>query len=71
MSNPPVNNPTADLPRCTDCMHYYITHEPRLPYGCHRLGFKSAQSPSRVVFQASGQPCLHFEQKLRRKGTPR
>jgi hypothetical protein len=63
MGSPSGDSQPAGLPRCTDCIHYYITHEAQTPYGCRRLGFKSAQSPARVVFQASGQPCLNFEER--------
>ena len=67
MKTSPGDDQPRDLPRCPDCLHYYITHEPRFPYGCRQLGFKSAQSPARVVFQASGQPCLNF---MRKAGRP-
>ena len=57
---------SSDSPRCTDCIHYYITHEVRFPHGCRKLGFKSAQSPALVVAKASGQPCLNFVRKALR-----
>ena len=74
MKNPPekdfLRNQPRDLPcdspRCADCVNYYITHEPNFPYGCRKLGFKSAQSPALVVAKASGQPCLNFVRKALR-----
>lgn len=52
-----------DHPRCHLCRHYYVTWEPRHPYGCRHWGFKSVKVPSMEVFSASGKPCLFFEPK--------
>ena len=47
------------------CVHLWITHEPAFPYGCRALGFKSRQLPSLAVMDASGQECLHFQEKTK------
>lgn len=47
-------------PRCRMCVHHYITHDTRFPYGCRLLGFKSAREPMRDVVDASGEICLYF-----------
>lgn len=52
-----------DTIACRHCAHYYITHDPRFPYGCRALGFKSRIEPCREVLAASGEPCAYFERK--------
>jgi len=44
-------------------VHHYITHDPALRYGCRAFGFKSQQSPIRVVQEASSQLCRLFEKR--------
>ena len=53
----------VELPECVKCMHYYVTYDPAKPYGCRAMGFKGKIMPSLMVFQASGQACLAFEEK--------
>lgn len=48
---------------CMGCKHHYVTHDPVFPYGCRAFGFKSQQSPIRVVLQSSGEACRLFEKK--------
>jgi hypothetical protein len=48
---------------CQECRFYYITWDPKAPYGCRTLHFKSPWLPSKVVFQSSGSQCLHYKQK--------
>jgi len=48
---------------CRQCRHYFVTWENTKPHGCKAYGFKSAQIPSMVVFQSSGQACALFQQK--------
>ncbi|MBV9121039.1 MAG: uracil-DNA glycosylase [Chloroflexi bacterium] len=48
---------------CLQCRHYQITWDPRTPYGCAALGFKSRQMPSIVVRQSSGLECQAFVAK--------
>jgi len=60
---------TADkpkLPTCMGCVHHYITHDPVFRYGCRAFGFKSQQSPIRVVQEASAQQCRLFEARPRK-----
>jgi len=62
-SGPPFPD---QLPRCTACANYYITHDLKFPYGCRALRFKSARQPIQDVIEASGQPCLYFQAKKAR-----
>ncbi len=48
---------------CHKCHHYYVIWDRSQPHGCRRLGFKSRQFPSALVYQSSGAPCLHFALK--------
>jgi hypothetical protein len=56
------NQPDTKL--CLQCAYYFITYEPRFPYGCRALNFKSRRVPCNEVFEASGTNCLMFESKL-------
>ena len=53
--------PTAKPTNCFDCKHHFITHDKRRPYGCHRFGFKSPFTPSRIVFRETGMECAYYE----------
>jgi hypothetical protein len=59
MDKEPVDNP----PGCSNCSHYYITHDANFRYGCRGLGFKSQRQPSLDVFEASVQQCHYFQKK--------
>jgi hypothetical protein len=48
---------------CNKCKHSYVTWDKDFPNGCRIMGFKSKESPSVVVYQSSGMPCLRFESK--------
>jgi hypothetical protein len=50
-------------PNCLKCIHYYITYEPSMPYGCRAMKFKSARKPTQVVFSSSGMHCQLFALK--------
>jgi len=46
---------------CFGCRHFFITHEPALPYGCRAMGFKSRELPCSVVLRSSYVHCLLLE----------
>jgi len=50
-------------PNCLRCRHFYITHQPAHPYGCHAMHFKSLQMPAVVVRINSGLECQLFSKK--------
>lgn len=50
---------------CFACRHFFITHNPRFPYGCRAVGFKSRFLPSQEMQRNSGLPCQLFEEKDR------
>ncbi len=52
---------------CIKCKHFFVTYEPRRPYGCRAYGFKSPKMPSVIVYQSSGMECESFELKVIKK----
>ncbi len=48
-------------PECLKCKHYYVTWDPKFPYGCRAFGFKSRVAPCLEVYSASQRRCLKFE----------
>ncbi|NLN38295.1 MAG: uracil-DNA glycosylase [Smithella sp.] len=56
------------LINCFSCGHFYITYEPKYPYGCKAMGFKSFRMPSVDVHGASGMDCSVFIPKDKDKG---
>jgi hypothetical protein len=45
---------------CFKCSRFYITYDPRFPYGCRAAGFKSRAMPSREMAAGSGMACQFF-----------
>jgi len=61
-------NPSSMLPEktkidCWGCRHFQITHQPKMPYSCQAMGFKSKVLPCIAVAQVDGNPCLSFTAK--------
>lgn len=52
---------------CLRCAHYFITHDPRFPYGCHAMGLKSQRRPELDVLSATGTACVIFTPKAAAK----
>jgi hypothetical protein len=48
---------------CFHCVHFVTTWEPKHPKGCTLFGIKSAQLPSVIVFNSTGEPCNGFKEK--------
>ena len=59
-----MNHPNPPVPHCRACVHYYITHDARFPYGCRAMDFKSKRLPLQDVLAASGEPCKLKQNKL-------
>ena len=59
--------PSPPFPNCNQCRHFFITYEPKHPYGCRAMGFKAPKIPAEVVLINSGMPCLRFAAKLPKK----
>jgi hypothetical protein len=52
---------------CSQCVHYWVTHERTHPHGCRAFGFRSSRVPSHEIREASGRDCEAFERKERAK----
>ena len=61
-----ISSPSGE-PDCLRCVHYYITHEARFPYGCRAMAFKSKRLPMQEVLATSGTPCLMFEPRRQQR----
>ena len=47
---------------CQKCKFFYVTWDRSFPYGCKAMGFKGKTMPYLMVFQASGKPCMAYEE---------
>jgi hypothetical protein len=60
--------PTDPRIDCRRCRHFYITWDAGFPSGCLLFKFKSKTLPSLTVWEATGAPCEHYEEKVKGKG---
>ncbi len=44
-------------------MHFATSWDPKLPYSCKKLGFKSQTLPCIQVLNLDGRPCMGFTPK--------
>jgi len=54
---------TAIKSSCFSCLHFFISHHTRRPYGCRAMGFLSWTLPAEAVARHSGTSCLAFVPK--------
>jgi hypothetical protein len=52
---------------CWKCIHFATSWDPKMPYSCKLLGFKSHILPSIQVMNSDGRPCLGFSPKPNEK----
>lgn len=57
-------------PNCWQCRFFAVSWDPRLPYACQRMGFKSKVLPAIEVLRTDGQPCHGFAQRQPRPTVP-
>ena len=55
-----VNRQPPVPAHCRHCVHYYITHDARFPYGCRAMDFKSKRLPLQDVRDSTGRDCVTF-----------
>lgn len=55
---------TSKAPDCWQCRYFAISWDPRNPYQCKMMGFKSRMIPSFEVFRADGNHCRGFMPKV-------
>ena len=70
MDRRPTDQPTASSerapdkgPNCWECRYLSITWDPRMPYGCKMMGFRSRVIPSIEVLRTDGRFCGGFAPK--------
>ena len=52
------------VPNCWQCRHFAISWDPKLPYTCRLMGFKSRITPALEVLRADGTRCRGFTSKV-------
>lgn len=50
-------------PNCWQCQHFAVSWDPKRPYACLRMGFKSPVLPALEVLRVDGQVCRSFTPK--------
>ena len=53
----------AEAPNCWRCRHFAISYDPKRPYSCRLMGFKTKILPASEVLRADGVRCMGFERK--------
>lgn len=48
---------------CRKCKHFYVTWDPKSPYGCKAMSFKTSMTPALLVKKQTGEDCVTFEEK--------
>jgi hypothetical protein len=51
---------------CFLCRYFYTTWDPGAPYGCRLFGFKTKESPAKMVAISSGDLCNGFQEKKKK-----
>lgn len=62
MPNLPTLQSTVPV-NCWKCRFFATSWDPKLPYSCKLLGFKSRMLPSQQVLSLDGRPCQGFDAK--------
>ena len=58
----PTIAPTS-VPDCWKCQHFAVSWDPKQPYLCKLMGFKSKSLPGIEVLRADGKACQGFTPK--------
>ncbi len=53
----------SQRPDCWSCQHFAVSWDPRLPYSCKLMGFKSKRAPCLEVASADGRSCMGYSRK--------
>ena len=68
--NAPMSNLPEGVPNCWQCRHFAVSWDPKMPYQCKLMGFKSRITPSLEVLRADGARCRGFLPKSLPAGAP-
>lgn len=56
-----TDNPNSQaVPNCRQCQHFAVSWDPKQPYLCRLMGFKSRITPALEVLRADGSRCRGF-----------
>ena len=58
-----MTEPQEKKPDCWSCVFFSITWDPKFPYGCDLMGFKSKATPCLDVVRFDGKRCLGYVEK--------
>ena len=65
-----MNDESSKAPDCWQCRYFAISWDPRTPYQCRMMGFKSRMIPSFEVFRADGNHCRGYVPKTSETAEP-
>jgi hypothetical protein len=60
----PTQTDLNGAPNCWQCVHFSVSWDPKLPYACKMMGFKSRMMPALEVLRADGSRCQGFKSKV-------
>ena len=61
--NTPKSTEREEAPNCWQCRHFAVSWDPKMPYSCRLMGFKSRILPAIEVLRIDGQRCQGFMRK--------
>ena len=61
--NTPMPIDQEEAPICWQCRHFAVSWDPKMPYSCRLMGFKSRILPAIEVLRADGSRCQGFMRK--------
>lgn len=61
--NAPKLTEHEEAPNCWQCRHFAVSWDPKMPYSCRLMGFKSRILPAIEVLRADGSRCQGFRRK--------
>ena len=70
MPESPVKSVNSARPDCWKCQHFSVSWDPKLPYLCRLMGFKSRSLPALEIIRADGKPCQGFTAKAPAQAVP-
>ena len=59
----PDKTMSGTRPDCWKCQHFAVSWDPKLPYLCRLMGFKSRSLPALEIIRVDGKPCQGFALK--------
>ena len=70
MPESPVKSVNGTRPDCWKCQHFSVSWDPKLPYLCRLMGFKSRSLPALEIIRADGKPGQGFTAKAPAQAVP-